>query len=276
MRADAEKKLRAMGAWPQNAALPLAAYTLARHAAAEVGDGSPEEKMALVLIAIRRARMWYPISTAPGGDVNKLLLYAPSMADAGTYGYYGPINLWVDNVLTAPYGRWAATSVDPSLDDILISAAAMSGSFDSFGNFADDQDGIQFFDENPGQFDRFVGSMSTKAQKNVYWAGDVHGVNPLRLWMYRTRPDVAPDSKMGAVLLKRAVRVLNDPRTRNWLAVWKSAGKPSPATEKYATLPADVPWDDGFMPGSSAPAGVVAASAIAISAGLSYWLASST
>jgi hypothetical protein len=269
MRADAEKKLRAMGAWPQDVPLSLAVYTLGRNAASEVGDGSPEEKMALILLAIHRARIWYPTSNAPGGDVNKLLLYAPSMSSE-TYGYYGPIH-GESGVGSAPYGRWAATSADPGLDDLLIAAAALTGNFDEFGHHGDDQIGAQYFGS-----DSVIGDVQHKAKDHTYWPGDIPGVNPMRLWCYRYRPDVDPNSKLGAVLVKRAVRVLNDPRTRNWTAAWNSAGRPSPATEKYATLPADVPWNDGFMPESSAPATVVAASAISLSAGLSYWLASST
>lgn len=56
MRADAEAKLRALGAWPSSKKLTLNTYALARNINSEFGSGTPEERVAVAFSSVNRAK----------------------------------------------------------------------------------------------------------------------------------------------------------------------------------------------------------------------------
>lgn len=227
MRARAESDLRAGGWWSGSRPLSLAAYTLARHAASEHGSGSVEARMLLALSTIARARMWYD------GDPNKLLLYHRPMIAAGTYGSYGPIH-GPEGVSTAPYGRWASTSLDPTAQDVLIADYALSGRADSFRHGADDQIGLKYLSDRAGYVRR-------KAASGTYWVGHVPGVNPMETF-FVTSTNIAANSPAGRRLTRRALDLLDDPRTQAWLRDERVADVPWASPTRVCSAPSAWLW----------------------------------
>lgn len=220
MRAAAEAKLVTMGEW--RGRLPLAVYTLARNVSAETGSGTVVQKMGVAVAAINRARL-------RSTDVNGVLLYAPAMQAGGTYGAYGPIH-GPEGVSTAPYGRWASTSQDPTVQDIHVAAFALSGKATSYFHGADDQYGAKYFG-----VDRVIADVKKKARKGNYWVGHIPGVNPMEVFLYTQRKDISADSPLGRKLVADAIRLLDDPRTRYWVQQDRTGGPSS----------ANVPWAAG-------------------------------
>jgi hypothetical protein len=181
----------------------LPVYTLARYIASEVGSGTVEEKVAVGEAAVNRAR----IEKLPHGILS-LLLYRQKSGHANR-GYYGPIH-GTSGVSTAPYGRWAATSRDPSIGDIDVARLVLSGQSGQFARGADDQNGPEYFD-NP------LTKVKSSAAKRNYWVGPLPGVDHWHTFLYTYRPDIAPDSQLGQWLLARGVAALSDKQNHpNW------------------------------------------------------------
>jgi hypothetical protein len=210
MRAKAEATLRAAG---YNLSLSLPAYTLARYIAAEVGSGTPEEKVAVAQAAINRTRL------EKLRDINSLLLYRQASGHPNR-GRYGPIHLIAaDETRTSPYGRWAATSRDPSVQDVAITSFVLAGGAGDFARGADDQDGPEGLD-NP------VRKVQAQALRRDYWVGPLPGVDHWHTFLYRYLPDVAPDSDLGQWLTARGVAALASKARPNW-AGYQVCEKPS-------------------------------------------------
>lgn len=199
MRARAEAVLRQLGLAGN---LSLNAYTLARYIASEVGSGTPEEKVAVAQAALNRIRL------ERLRDVNALLLYRQG-AGHPNRGYYGPIHQGSGPSRTSPYGRWAATSRDPSVQDLAIATFVLDGGAAGFVRGADDQDGPEGLD-NP------VGKVRAQALRRDYWVGPLPGVDHWHTFLYRHRPDIAPESALGKALTARGVAALSDRTRPNW------------------------------------------------------------
>jgi hypothetical protein len=178
----------------------LAVYTLARYIASEVGSGTVEEKVAVGEAAVNRAR----IEKLPQGILS-LLLYR-QVTGHPNRGRYGPIH-GPEGVSTAPYGRWAATSRDPTAGDIDVARLVLSGQSGQFARGADDQDGPEYF-QNP------VGKVKSQGARRDYWVGPLPGVDHWHTFLYTYRPDIAPDSAMGQWLIARGVAALSDKLVR--------------------------------------------------------------
>jgi hypothetical protein len=208
MRAKAQKKLEALGVW--RGPLSLATYTLARYIASEVGSGTPEEKVAVAEAAVHR------VTLENLRDVNSLLLYR--IKGSAGYGAYGPIH---GSSMDAPFGRWAATSRDPDVDDLLIADFVLTGRSQNFSRGADDQWGpeIEGDEKHPvGWGYRAVAGK--KAQGRKYWTGPLPGVDHWHTFLFRTRKDTTPDSPTGLALIAAGQAALSQ-RPSPWRMVMK-------------------------------------------------------
>lgn len=214
MRVAAAAKLAAMGL-PAN--LSLNAYALARYMQSEVGSGSIEERVAVGEAAVNRAKL-------RGKSVADLLLRAQAPTHPN-YDYFGPIH--GGSVETAPYGRWAATSKDPSVSTALLAMLVESGRSDNFSNGADDQDGLEYFSDPEGK----VRKMATTGD---YWVGPLVGVNPWHTFLSRHYGNVSAAD--AAALLARGLDYV---RARKRVgSKWAAATSPA----------APVCGDDGGYP----------------------------
>jgi hypothetical protein len=182
----------------------LEAYTLARYLASEVGSGPVAEKVAVAQAALNRVRY---VETRTGNILN-LLLYRQPVGHPNR-GYYGPIH---SEGLSAPYGRWAATSRDPTRGDILIALGILNGEIDpGFNKGADDQMGPEHL-KDPVQ------SIRSHGARRDYWVGPLPGVDPWRTIQYRHLATVDPASTFGQALIARGVQAMQSPRP-NWTSL---------------------------------------------------------
>lgn len=178
----------------------LADYTLARYIASEVGSGTQETKVAVAEAAVNRAK-----NLSRG--VLSLLLYRQSTGHPN-YGYYGPIH-GPSGVQSAPYGRWAATSRDPTKGDIVLAKFVLSGKSNNFSRGADDQMGPEYLNDP-------VRSVRTHAVDRDYWVGPLPGVDHWHTFLYRHLPSVDPSSAFGKALINRGVIAMEDRGRPDW------------------------------------------------------------
>lgn len=171
------------------AGVSLPVYAIARYMQSEVGTGSIEERVAVGEAAVNRAKL-------AKTDVLARLLYRQP-AGHPNRGYFGPIHEMVNGVRTSPYGRWAATSKDPTVQTLALAELVMSGGSGNFALGADDQNGEGLL-SNP------AADVREQAADGDYWVGPLPGVDPMRTFLYR-HYGVAPDSPVGAALLARGL-----------------------------------------------------------------------
>lgn len=191
MRADAEAQMNAAG---YDGTLSLDAYSLARYVQSEVGVHAIEETVAVAEAAINRGKL-------QGGSPSQVLLYRPGSG----YGHYGPIHGIGTGTSTAPYGRWAATSQDPSLKALLIAKFVADGDSNNFSNNADDQDGPEAWIRQ-GQA-ALTGYVQNLARNNKYWVGPLPGIDPWHTFLQTTgssNPQADMQAGIDALTLPRA------------------------------------------------------------------------
>lgn len=194
----------------------LEAYTLARYLASEVGNGSLAEKVCVAQDAINRVRYAEPNTRT----LTALLLYRQP-AGCPNRGYYGPIH--DDNAAPRPecrgnsnnpYGRWASTSRDPSMGDLVIALGVLSGDIDPwFSKGADDQLGPSALKARGNDPVASVRSHATNSRQ--YWVGPIYGINPWTTFQYRTMPEIAPTSAAGQALIQRGMAAMQS-GAPNW------------------------------------------------------------
>jgi hypothetical protein len=178
----------------------LEAYTLARYITSEVGTRSVAERVAVAQNAINRVKYVEKL-----GSINSLLLYRQSSGHPNR-GFYGPIHSGDD--LKAPYGRWAATSRDPALSNLIIAIDVLDGTIPrDFSKGADDQYGPEILIARNGLAATQNGVRS-RGRDRKYWVGPLPGVDHLRTFQYRTMKDVSPDSELGRTLIERGVQAM--------------------------------------------------------------------
>ncbi len=176
----------------------LEAYTLARYLSSEVGNGSLAEKVCVAQNAINRVRYAEPRTRT----LTNLLLYRQA-AGHPNRGFYGPIHQGTD----APYGRWAATSRDPSVGDVLIALGVLSGDIDPwYSKGADDQLGPKALKAHG--YDPVLSVHNHGLNRRQYWVGPIYGVDPWQTFQYRTMPEVDPRSPIGQALIDRGVAAM--------------------------------------------------------------------
>jgi hypothetical protein len=189
--------------------LTLGAYSLARYVASEVGGGTPEEKMAVALAGIQQARESYLLANLEQGLVRLFLYRTPGSRG---YGKYGPIHS--DDKGGHPFGRWASTSQDPTVQEVQIALFALSGRADGFARQARNQfgpDAAKAQARRRGESDAAVYNgihdwISGLAKKmREYWIGDVAAINPRHTMLFARRALVAPSSPEGQIMIQNAV-----------------------------------------------------------------------
>jgi hypothetical protein len=179
--------------------LSLDAYTLARYMQSEVGVNRIAEAVAVTEAGINRA--------GGGDNVTSVLLYSPGSG----YGHYGPIHGVGTGTSTAPYGRWAATSQNPSLKALLIAKFMLSDEFTGFSG-ADDQDGPEAW-VNQGQnaLNNYV--VNKLAKNGKYWVGPLPGVDHWHTFLQYT-PGISASTPEGQALTQRGIDALTLPMVR--------------------------------------------------------------
>lgn len=213
MRAKAEAKMRELGLL---SSLSLATYTLGRYMQGEVGSGTIEERVAVGEAAFHRGK-----STAQG--VINLLLYRQP-AGHPNRGWYGPIHGVGTGTSTAPYGRWATTSADPTVLTLLLADLVMSGASGNFTQGADDQDGPEYWIPK-GQASLY-GYVDRLAREGKYWIGPRAGIDHWHTFLQYT-PGIKASSPEGQALVARAREALTLPRRPVvWPADLPVCGKP--------------------------------------------------
>jgi len=188
-------------------AVSLDAYTLARYVTSEVGNQSVPERVAVMQDAVNRVR--YVEGT---NSLTKLLLYRQPVGHKNR-GFYGPIHgkiAGITDVASAPYKRWASTSRDPSVSNLMLAIGVLNGDIPAdFNKGADDQMGPEHLK------DPVASVRSHGRDRRQYWVGPLPGVDPWRTIQYRTMKDVAPDSQLGQFLIARGEAAMRAARP-NW------------------------------------------------------------
>lgn len=207
MRADAEIQIAALG-FPRS--IDLNTYSLARTIQSEVGNGSVEEKVALGELTLNRAKR-------EGTDANGILLYRSGNK------FYGPIHGVGTGVSTAPYGRWASTSQDPTLQTLLIADLVASGQTNDFTGGADDQDGPEaWIHQGQNSLTVYVQNL---ARNGKYWVGPLPGIDHWRTFLQFTPGPLVFNKDE---LLQRGIEALSLPAERpSWPADMPSCAKPA-------------------------------------------------
>jgi hypothetical protein len=164
--------------------LSLETYTYARYMASEaLGNSSTVEERVADGEALRNR------SGIFGKSIYKLL--TPS-------GYYGPIH-GPGGTSTAPYGRWAATSRDPSVMTILLAHLVTSGASGDFAQGADDQAAVNT-----------QAWVSYLAKNGKFWVGPLPGVDHRRTFLVFT-PGPVQRVAEGKALLERGLAAIGKP-----------------------------------------------------------------
>lgn len=186
--------------------LALEVYTFARYMHSELGGGTIEERVAIGEAGLHRAKR-------SGRSISQLLM---------PRGYYGPIHApdyiceakglncaGKSGHCCAPYGRWAATSRDPSVMAILLAHLIVTGESRNFSRDADDQDGPEAW-VSGGQT-ALTNYVRKLANSGKYWVGPLAGVDHWKTFLQFT-PDLATRALRGNELLQRGIAALTLPR----------------------------------------------------------------
>jgi hypothetical protein len=200
MRADAEHQLSAAG---YLSSLDLETYTLARYMQSEVGGGTVEERVAVGEAARNRAR-------SENIGINDLLLYRQPVGHPNR-GFYGPIHGIGTGVSTAPYGRWAATSADPTVQTALLADLVTSGKSANFSRGAIDQDGPEYW-AGQGQAS-LNGYVQGLAKSGQYWVGPLPGVDHWHTFL-QFEPGISSSTVEAQALIARGMQALTLPVQR--------------------------------------------------------------
>jgi hypothetical protein len=214
MRASAEAFVRARGF---AITLSLEEYAFARYMQSEVGSGTLEARVAVGEAGLNRVKR-------SGKSIMQLL--APS-------GYFGPIHgsdalcRTLPNPRTpgsnytcppaesgtccAPFHRWAATSRDPTILNVLLAKLIVSGESGNFSRGADDQDGPEYYARG-GQatLDNYVRKLAANGK---FWVGPLPGVDHWLTFLQFT-PNALVRAASGTMLMQRGLAALQLPRQR--------------------------------------------------------------
>lgn len=216
MRANSEAWLQQR--YPQvlvmlGGSLTLKTYTLGRYMGSEVGSGTAEERVAVGEAALNQMA---------ASNRTLLQMLAPQ-------GYFGPIHADESVCLArgyaqgsrqnkcggtadpatccAPYGRWAATTRDPSIASLVCAHYVATGKTDNFARGAVTQWGPEaWIKQGQARLDRFV---AQAANGNLYWVGDLPGVDPFHTFLVRKG---VPLGTLKASALAEGQRALALPR----------------------------------------------------------------
>lgn len=205
MRASAEAFVRARGF---QITLSLEEYAFARYMHSEVGSGTLEERVAVGEAGLNRVKR-------SGKSIMQLL--APS-------GYFGPIHgsdalcaakgyncSGKSTTCCAPFGRWAATSRDPTILSVLLAKLIVSGESNDFSRGADDQDGPEaWISRGQASLDGYVRNLAANGK---FWVGPLPGVDHWHTFLQFT-PNALVRAASGTMLMQRGLAALQLPRQR--------------------------------------------------------------
>ena len=185
----------------RGARLTLDQYTLARNMTTEVGTGSIGDAAAVAQGTVNRA-------ARSGKSVTDVAINRQALGHPNR-GFYGPINATrVDasgRKITAPYGRWTATTKDPTVRAIALAQDILDGVIPStFNKGGDDQANLTIYTYP----DRKVREL---ADADAYWVGPLPGVDHRRTMVFRTVKNL--DVGNAAVLLQRGLAALGQSST---------------------------------------------------------------
>jgi hypothetical protein len=184
----------------------------------EVGSGTIEERVAVGEAAVNRAKR-------ERTNILGLLLFRQPEGHPNR-GRYGPIHGVGTGVSTAPYGRWAATSRDPSLLSILLADLVISGKSGNFNNDGDDQDGPEAW-INLGQT-ALTNYVQKLASNGKYWVGPLPGIDHWHTFLQFTPGFKGSSTPEGQFLMQRGIEALTLPAQRpSWPADMPVCGKPA-------------------------------------------------
>lgn len=187
LRANAERRLRELGVFGLFGTLSQNAYSLARNIATETGSGSAEQKVAMGLSTINAARR-------RGVSVHTLITQNNRIANR-----YGRIH-GHGETSSAPYGRFTASSTEPTVEDLMIAKFILDGGAgtfpNDFANGADDQAQV-----------RDASWITSLARTGSYWVGHIPGVDPSEVTLFR-KLDVSPGESQA--LVARALAMLQE------------------------------------------------------------------
>jgi hypothetical protein len=217
MRANSEAWLKQR--YPQvlvqlGGSLTLKTYTLGRYLHSEQGNGTAEERVAVAEAGLNEAAR---------SNRTLLQMLAPQ-------GYFGPIHADESVCLArgyargtrqnrcgtsknshtccAPYGRWAATTRDPSIASLVCAHYVVTGQTDNFARGAVTQWGPEaWINDGQAALNNFVKNIA--ASDNFYWIGDLPGVDPFGLFLVRKG---VPLGTLKATALAEGQRALALPR----------------------------------------------------------------
>lgn len=209
MRANAESQLAALG-FPKS--ISLDAYSLARTMQSEVGNRSLEESVALGELTRNQARR--------RGISSAQLLLTNNSGQA----FYGPIHGIGTGVSTAPYGRFASTSLDPSALTLLLAELVDSGASGDFIEGGVDQDGPEAWaGQGQAALNNYV-SNTLARNRGLYWIGPKPGIDHWHTFI-QYKPGPFEDK---AALLQRGLDALTLPVQRPaWPADLPICSKPA-------------------------------------------------
>lgn len=176
MRAKAEAQVKTLGVYPPAVDLPLDVYTLARNITSEFGDGTPEEKVAVALAGLNRAK--------------------EEGADSLTAHLLGTRKRYGEQIGIA---RPAATRQDPTVCDLLIASMVYTGWIQ--GEFEDITHGATHYLDRVSQDAAHARNPETPNGAAVFldwssggdyltWAGHVPNVRPWRLALLQRRREL--------------------------------------------------------------------------------------
>lgn len=185
----------------RGARLTLDAYTLARNMTTEVGTTAIGDAIAVGQGTVNRAAL--SGKTVTDVAVNRQALGHPNR------GFYGPINATRTDAsgrkITAPYGRWTATTKDPTVRAIVLAQDILDGVIPrAFNKGADDQANLTIYQNPPAK-------VRGLADVDAYWVGPLPGVDHRRTMLFRTIKGL--DVANAAVLVQRGITALSTAST---------------------------------------------------------------
>ena len=225
LRAAAEAELRKLGAVPPAYVLPLDVYTAGRNLRSEFSDGTPEEKAAIILAGINRAR------EEGATTLTEHLIHRTKKNYGRQIGTTRP----------------ASTAQDPTVADVLIAQMIFSGL--ETGEITDITHGATHYLDRVSQDFMRQKSIAANAEnpevelvpsgEDVYlswteggdyltWVGHIPNVRPTRLFLFRRMRELRPDTDDAADLKRKKVKLRAEIREAGLKAIRGTNRAPAP------------------------------------------------
>jgi hypothetical protein len=195
--------MRASAAQATGRAITLDQYSLARNLATEIGNGAVAEKVAMAMSTIGRAALG-----SLGTTVTEVVLTNTGCSfGRGSRCFYGSIHA-SGNVDTAPFGRFTASTQDPTLQDLAIAEFVLNGGGgaplnpSNFARGADDQWSplSSARGDRSGGVDKGLNAIGAQALQGDFWVGPICGVDPVNIQFFRHRPDLKGTAEGQALI----------------------------------------------------------------------------